>query len=83
MDIKAAIRSKRPFKIPKMTDHLYVKPHPNNNIDILYWLTTGKPCGTIPVEALLSENWVLMEIPNNIIKFPIKPIPKNKPEEAS
>lgn len=69
MKIQDAIRSGRPFKIPAMHDFLYVKKEPVSDFDFFYWMTDHTMCGSFPVDAILSENWFLMEIPDNLLTF--------------
>ena len=83
MLLQDAIRSKKPFKLSYMKDYLYVKTDPTSGIEFFFWATDHTRCGVFTVMAVLSEEWLLMEIPDNLIKFPVKPIPQNRPPEAS
>lgn len=83
MTLQAAILSGKPFKIFGIRDYLYVDTDSELKLDYLYWLTDKGKCGIIPVNALLSDKWELIVVPDNLLKFPIKPIPANRPPEGA
>lgn len=83
MNLQAAIKTGKPFKMPKMLDYLYVKKDQMTNVEFFHWLSDNTRCSLLPVYAIMSEDWVIYNPPNNILSFPIKPIPANKPETAS
>ena len=83
MTLLEAIDSGLPFKIPEMIDYLYVSRTPTDVTDFLFWADSGIKSGQIPVYALFATNWEVMDIPNNVLAFPGKPIPPGKPDTAS
>ncbi len=84
MKLQEAILSKKPFKIPTMREYLYVKENNNTPLeDFLFWHNDNTRCGAIPLSALLSDKWELMVVPDNVLEFPIKPIPPGRPKGAA
>lgn len=82
--IEAILNSNsRPFKLPQMTSYLYVKANRAPNEDFLIWTDNNTKCGGITITALISDQWQYMAVPDNVLKFPIKPIPPNRPDTAS
>lgn len=83
MKIQDAIKSGRPFKIPAMHDFLYVKKEPSSQVDFFYWMMDHTMCKIFPVDAILSENWFLMEMPDNLLTFKPKLKLVTTPESKS
>lgn len=82
MLIQEAIQTGLPFQIPGMNDFIYTKK--SQNVTFFHWVSDHTRCGSFPVEAILSANWMPMMIPDNILEFPGKqPIPPNRPDNAS
>lgn len=75
MKIQDAIRSQKPFKLKEFNDYLYVKKHPVIGVEHFYWVSDDIACGLFPVYAILSEEWEVMEVSNNVLQFPVR----NKP----
>lgn len=83
MTLLEAIETNLPFKIPGMIDYLYVSRGPADPVDFLFWMDSDTKSGQIPVPALFSTNWIVLDVPNNVLEFPGKPVPPNKPDDAS
>jgi hypothetical protein len=83
MNIQSAIKSGKPFKTPQMRDYLYTKMDSLTNNDFFYWLSDDRRCDIFPVTAIMSEEWTTMEVPNNLLAFPVKPNPPLKPKGVS
>lgn len=83
MTIQEAIKTGKPFKMSKMSDYLYIKQDQMTRAEFFYWMSDNVRCNLFPVYAIMANDWTLYDPPSNVLSFPIKPIPPNRPETAS
>jgi hypothetical protein len=80
MTIQEAIKTGKPIKTPLMNDYLYA-----NDGGFFSWLSDDSPVTLFPVSAMMSNDWVVLDVKDNVVSFPKKYIPttpNNSPEAS-
>lgn len=67
MTIQDAIRSGKPFKLPRMQSYVVVEVA--NGKPYLFWEDNKMAVGIFEVNLILSEEWMVRDLPDNVIKL--------------